>query len=32
MAGFHYRFSVNVGASMGHKVADRVTRTQLQRR
>ena len=22
MAGFHYRFSVNVGASMGHKVAE----------
>jgi hypothetical protein len=32
MAGFHYRFSVNVGASMGHKVAERVTRTQLRRR
>jgi hypothetical protein len=32
MAGFHYRFSVNVGASMGHNVAERVTRTQLQRR
>jgi hypothetical protein len=32
MAGFHYRFSVNVGASMGHKVAERVTQTQLRRR
>ena len=32
MAGFHYRFSVNVGASMGHKVAERIIRTQLRRR
>jgi hypothetical protein len=32
MAGFHYRFSVNVGASMGHTVAERVTGTQLRRR
>ena len=32
MAGFHYRFSVNVGASMGHRVAERIIRTQLRRR
>jgi len=32
MAGFHYRFSVNVGASMGHKVAETIIRTQLRRR
>jgi hypothetical protein len=32
MAGFHYRFSVNVGAGMGHKVAEKVIRTQLRRR
>ena len=32
MAGFHYRFSVNVGASMGHKVAERIVRSQLQPR
>ena len=31
-AGFHYRFSVNVGASMGHEVAERIIRTQLRRR
>ena len=27
MAGFHYRFSVNVGAGMGHKVAEKIVRT-----
>ena len=32
MAGFHYRFSVNIGASMGHKVAEKITRMQLLRR
>ena len=32
MAGFHYRFSVNVGAIMGHKVAEKIVRTQLRRR
>jgi hypothetical protein len=32
MTGFHYRFSVNVGAVMGHKVADKIVRTQLRRR
>jgi hypothetical protein len=29
MAGFHYRFSVNVGASMGNRVARRIVHTQL---
>ena len=32
MAGFHYRFSVNVGARMGNKVAKEIVRTQLRRR
>ena len=32
MAGFHYRFSVNVGASMGNKVAKKTVGTQLRRR
>ena len=31
-AGFHYRFSVNVGARMGYKVAQEVVYTQLRRR
>jgi hypothetical protein len=29
MAGFHYRFSVNVGAQMGNKIARRILETQL---
>jgi hypothetical protein len=32
MAGFHYRFSVNAGASMGRRIARRITETQLLRR
>jgi hypothetical protein len=32
MAGFHYRFSVNVGARMGDKIADWIVDTQLLRR
>jgi hypothetical protein len=32
MAGFHYRFSVNVGARMGNKVAKKIVDTQLRRR
>jgi PAP2 superfamily len=32
MAGFHYRFSVNVGAWMGNKVATKIVDTQLRRR
>jgi hypothetical protein len=32
MAGFHYRFSVNVGAWMGNKVASKIVDTQLWRR
>ena len=32
MAGFHYRFSVNVGAWMGNKVAKKIVDTQLRRR
>ena len=32
MAGFHYRFSVNVGAWMGNKVARKIVDTQLGRR
>jgi hypothetical protein len=32
MAGFHYRFSVNVGAHMGNKVAQEIVDTRLQRR
>ncbi len=32
MAGFHYRFSVDVGASMGNKIARKVVDTQLRRR
>ena len=31
-AGFHYRFSVNVGARMGNKVAQEILYTQLRRR
>ena len=31
-AGFHYRFSVNVGAHMGTKIAQEIVHTQLQRR
>ena len=32
MAGFHYRFSVNVGARMGNKIARKIIDTQLRRR
>jgi hypothetical protein len=32
MAGFHYRFSVNVGARMGNSIAKRIVDTQLIRR
>jgi hypothetical protein len=32
MAGFHYRFSVNVGARMGNRIARRIVTTQLRRR
>ena len=32
LAGFHYRFSVNVGAHMGNEVAQEVVDTQLRRR
>ena len=32
MAGFHYRFSVNVGAQMGNRIARRIVDTQLLRR
>lgn len=32
MAGFHYRFSVNVGARMGQNIARRIVDTQLIRR
>jgi hypothetical protein len=32
MAGFHYRFSVLVGARMGDEIADRIVATQLLRR
>lgn len=32
MAGFHYRFSVNVGARMGNRIAKRIADTQLRRR
>jgi hypothetical protein len=32
MAGFHYRFSVNVGAHMGNRIARRIVDTQLRRR
>jgi hypothetical protein len=31
-AGYHYRFSVNVGAQMGNKVAQEIVDTQLRRR
>jgi hypothetical protein len=31
MAGFHYRFSVNVGTSMGNKIARKIVDTQLGR-
>jgi hypothetical protein len=29
MAGFHYRFSVNVGARMGNSIAQTIVDTQL---
>jgi hypothetical protein len=32
MAGFHYRFSVNIGARMGNRIARRIVDTQLLRR
>jgi hypothetical protein len=32
MAGFHYRFSVNVGARMGSRIAETIVDTQLTRR
>jgi hypothetical protein len=32
MAGFHYRFSVNVGAVMGNEIAEQIVDTQLRRR
>jgi hypothetical protein len=32
MAGFHYRFSVNVGAHMGNEIAEHIVDTQLRRR
>jgi hypothetical protein len=32
MAGFHYRFSVNVGVSMGNRIAREIVDTQLRRR
>jgi hypothetical protein len=32
MVGFHYRFSVNVGAHMGNRIARRIVDTQLRRR
>jgi hypothetical protein len=32
MAGCHYRFSVNVGARMGNRIAGRIVATQLRRR
>jgi hypothetical protein len=32
MAGFHYRFSVNVGARMGNRIARKIVDTQLLRR
>ncbi len=32
MAGFHYRFSVNVGARMGSRIANWIVDTQLTRR
>jgi hypothetical protein len=31
-AGFHYRFSVNVGARMGSRIARRIVETQLRER
>ena len=31
-AGFHYRFSVNVGAQMGNKIAQEIVGTQLRER
>jgi hypothetical protein len=31
-AGFHYRFSVNVGAQMGNKIAQEIVDTQLRER
>jgi hypothetical protein len=32
MAGFHYRFSVNVGALMGNSIAKKIAKNQLRRR
>lgn len=32
MAGYHYRFSVNVGARMGNAIARKIVHTQLLRR
>ena len=32
MAGYHYRFSVNVGAGMGNRIARRIVHTQLRPR
>jgi hypothetical protein len=32
MVGYHYRFSVNVGAGMGNRVARRIVHTQLRPR
>jgi hypothetical protein len=32
MAGFHYRFSVNVGAWIGNKLAKTIVHSQLRRR
>ncbi len=32
MAGFHYRFAVNVGARMGDRIARRIVETRLRRR
>jgi hypothetical protein len=32
LAGFHYRFSVNVGAHMGNKIAHEIVYTQLRQR
>ncbi|MGH8188952.1 MAG: vanadium-dependent haloperoxidase, partial [Steroidobacteraceae bacterium] len=32
MAGYHYRFSVNVGARMGNRIARRIVHTRLLRR
>lgn len=32
MTGFHYRFSIDIGASMGDQVANKVLQTQLRPR